>query len=181
MQLLTIGHSNHSLEKFIQLLEESGVALLVDVRSAPFSRYNPHFNKESLEQALPPREIQYAFAGRYLGGRPPDPTCYKSRTLPPEGVDYLHEVDYPEVMKRDWFVKGVERLLEMADEQTTAIMCSEENPAQCHRHHLIAKYLMREHPEVRVKHIRGDGTTFGAASILDVVDKSEEAEQPPLF
>ena len=84
-------------------------------------------------------------------------------------------------MKREWFVKGIQRLLEMADEQTTAVMCSEENPAQCHRHHLIAKYLMREHPGVKVKHIRGDGSTFGAASILDSVDKSEEAEQPSLF
>lgn len=181
MQLLTIGHSNHPLEKFIGLLEENGVMQLVDVRSAPFSRYHPHFNKEMLEQALPQRDIQYAFAGTYLGGRPADPTCYKSRTLPPEGADYLNEVDYPEVMKREWFVKGIQRLLEMADEQTTAVMCSEENPAQCHRHHLIAKYLMREHPGLKVRHIRGDGSTFGAASILDSVDKSEEAEQPSLF
>ena len=181
MKLLTLGHSNHSLEKFISLLEENGVMTLVDVRTAPASRYNPHFNKESLEHALPMRGIQYAFAGKFLGGRPTDPACYKSRALPAEGADYLHEVDYPEVMKREWFRKGVERLLEMADEQTTAIMCSEENPAQCHRHHLIAKYLMREHPEVKVIHIRGDGNTFGAASIRDLVDKPDEAAQQSLF
>lgn len=181
MRLLTIGHSNQPLEKLIRLLEENGVMTLVDVRSAPFSRYNPQFNKESLERELPLRGIQYAFAGKFLGGRPTDPTCYKSRTLPAEGADYLHEVDYPDVMKREWFVKGIQRLLEMADEQTTAIMCSEENPAQCHRHHLIAKYLMREYPEVKVQHVRGDGSVFGAASILDSVDKQEEAEQPSLF
>ena len=181
MKLLTIGHSNQPLEKLIRLLEENGVMTLVDVRSAPFSRYNPQFNQESLERELPLRGIQYAFAGKFLGGRPTDPTCYKSRTLPAEGADYLHEVDYPDVMKREWFVKGIQRLLEMADEQTTAIMCSEENPAQCHRHHLVAKYLMREYPEVKVQHIRGDGSVFGAASILDSVDKQEEAEQPSLF
>jgi len=181
MQILTIGHSNHGLEKFIRLLEDNGVMTLVDVRSAPFSRYNPHFNKESLERELPRHDIQYAFAGKFLGGRPTDPTCYKNRQLPAEGADYLHEVDYPEVMKRKWFIDGIQRLLEMADEQTTAIMCSEEDPAQCHRHHLIAKYLMREHSEVKVKHIRGDGTVFGAASILDTVDKPSEPEQQTLF
>ncbi|MBM4422945.1 MAG: DUF488 domain-containing protein [Chloroflexi bacterium] len=181
MKLLTIGHSNHSIEKFIRLLEDNGVMTLVDVRTAPFSRHNPQFNKENVEQALSQRGIQYAFAGKFLGGRPPDPSCYKSRALPPEGADYLHEVDYSEVMKREWFIKGVQRLIEMADEQTTAIMCSEENPAQCHRHHLIAKHIMREHPDVNVRHIRGDGNVIGSASILDSVDRQEEAEQPSLF
>jgi uncharacterized protein (DUF488 family) len=101
--------------------------------------------------------------------------------MPAEGADYLHEVDYPEVMKRDWFIKGIERLLELADEQTIAIMCSEENPAQCHRHHLITRYILREHPEVKVQHIRGDGTVFGASSIREVVDQSNEVEQPSLL
>ena len=170
IKLYTIGHSNHSLDQFIRLLEENGIMTLVDVRSAPYSRYNPHFNKENLEAALRERDIQYAYAGKFLGGRPTDPACYKSRTLPVEGADYLHEVDYPEVMKRDWFRKGIDRLLELADEQTTVILCSEENPAQCHRHHLIAKYLMANHPEVKVSHIRGDGTVYGAASLTDTVD-----------
>lgn len=182
MKLFTIGHSNHSLEKFIRLLEDNGIMLLVDVRTAPYSRHHPQFNRENLENGLPQRGIQYAYAGQYLGGRPSDPTCYKGHALPPagEGVDYLHEVDYTEVMQRPWFIQGVQRLLELADEQTTAIMCSEENPAECHRHHLIAKYLMAEQPEVDVRHIRGDGTVFGARSILASVDRPS-AEQPSLF
>jgi uncharacterized protein (DUF488 family) len=173
MKLFTIGHGNHSLETLVHLLDDNNIMLLVDVRTSPYSRYNTQFNKESLESLLPQHSIQYANAGRYLGGRPSDPTCYKSRTLPAEGTDYLHEVDYPEVMKRPWFVRGIDRLLELADEQTTAIMCSEEDPAQCHRHHLIAKYLIAEHPEVTVRHIRGDGTVFGAESILASADKPQ--------
>jgi len=153
---------------------------LVDVRTAPASRYNPQFNKEMLAASLDVKYIQYVFAGKFLGGRPSDPSCYKSRTLPADGTDYLHEVDYPEVMKKEWFVKGIARLLEIADEQTTAIMCSEENPAQCHRHHLIAKYIMREYPEIKIIHIRGNGDTFGAASILASVS-DVRAEQPSLF
>ena len=180
IKLYTIGHSNQSLDRFIHLLEDNGIMTLVDVRSAPYSRYNPHFNKENLESALREHDIQYAYAGKFLGGRPTDPTCYKSRTLPAEGADYLHEVDYPEVMKREWFIKGIERLLELADEQTTAIMCSEENPAQCHRHHLIAKYLMTKHPEVTVKHIRADGTVYSAAALTETVD-APTSEQLSLF
>ena len=180
MKLITIGHSNHTIEKFIRLLEDNGVMTLVDVRTAPASRYNPQFNKEMLAASLDSKYIQYTFAGRFLGGRPSDPSCYKSRTLPVDGADYLHEVDYPEVMKKEWFVKGIARLLEIAGEQTTAIMCSEENPAQCHRHHLIAKYIMREYPEIKIIHVRGNGDTFGAASILASVDEVR-AEQPSLF
>jgi len=180
MKLYTIGHSNHSIDKFIHLLENNSITTLVDVRTSPYSRHNPQFNKENLEFVLSQREIQYAFAGKYLGGRPSDPACYRSRVLPREGTDYLHEVDYPEVMKRDWFVRGIERLLEMADEHTTAIMCSEENPAECHRHYLIAQYLMDNHPEVDVRHIRGDGTVFSARSIRESLNELS-VEQPSLL
>ena len=86
----------------------------------------------------------------------------RARSLPSDDTDYLHEVDYPEVMKRQWFIKGIEQLLELADQDLTAIMCSEENPAECHRHHMIAKYLIAEHPEVKVFHVRGDGNVFRA-------------------
>ncbi len=180
MKLLTIGHSNHSLERFIQLLDGAGVAAVVDVRTSPASRFNPQFNQGNLEQVLPQHLMLYVFAGRYLGGRPSDPGCYKHRVLPPEGADYLHEVDYPEVMRREWFVKGIERLLAIADEQTTAIMCSEENPAECHRHHLIAKYLLRENPEVDVRHIRGDGNIISANSILASVEDPPGQQMPLL-
>jgi uncharacterized protein (DUF488 family) len=180
MRIFTIGHSNHSSDKFVRLLKNSSVDLLVDVRTAPYSRYSPQFNKETLEATLLRHDIEYAYAGKYLGGRPSDPSCYKSRVLPAEGTDYLHEVDYPEVMQREWFVKGMERLLELAAEKTTAIMCSEEDPAACHRHHLIAQYLMREHADVDVQHIRADGTVYGARSILTSVDKPS-AEQLPLL
>ncbi len=180
MKLFTIGHSAHSLDKFVQLLEANGVMTLVDVRTAPASRYQPQFNKASLEQFLPQHGRQYVYAGKYLGGRPSDPTCYKRRVLPEERADYLHEVDYPEVMKRPWFVTGVERLLELADEQTTAVMCSEEDPALCHRHHLIAQYILHTYPDVTVQHIRGDGVVFSAASLLVSVN-GPAADQPALF
>jgi uncharacterized protein (DUF488 family) len=180
MLLFTVGHSNHSFQKFVGLLQDNGVQALVDVRSAPASKYSPQFNKHHLQAELPAIDIEYAFAGKFLGGRPEDPTCYKSRVIPNGDADYLHEVDYPAVMQRDWFRKGMARLLEIAETQATAIMCSEENPAECHRHHLIAKFLMQEHPDIEIKHIRGDGTVFNARSLLMSVNQ-DEAEQPSLF
>jgi len=180
MKLFTIGHSNHSIEKFIRLLEDNCIMTLVNVRSAPFSRYNPQFNKENLENTLSGYSIEYAYAGKYLGGRPSDPACYKNRELPLEGIDYLYEVNYLEVMKRPWFIQGIIHLLELVNEQTTVIMCSEEDPAECHRHHLIAQYIMMEHPEVNVQHIRGDGIVYNAHLIQASVN-NQSAKQLSLF
>lgn len=180
MRLFTIGHSNHNIEKFIQLLEDNGIMILIDVRTSPYSRYNPQFNKENLQSVLEQHNIQYAYAGKYLGGRPSDPSCYKSKTLPAEDVDYLHEVDYPEVMKRKWFLQGIQQLLELADQELATIMCSEEDPAACHRHHLIAKFLLAVHPEVDIRHIRGDGAIYRASSLSTSVNQTK-AEQLSFF
>lgn len=180
MNLFTIGHSNHSLERFVELLGLAGVRQVVDVRTAPYSRYNPHFNRSHLGQVLPREQIAYVFAGQALGGRPDDPSCYKRQALPPEDADYLHEVDYLEVMRREWFQTGIEQLLVLAAQQPTAVMCSEEDPAACHRHHLIARFVMRVHPAVDVRHIRGDGNVIAASSILASVD-DPPGEQLSLF
>jgi uncharacterized protein (DUF488 family) len=164
MRLFTIGHSNHNLEKFVQLLQDNGIMMVVDVRSAPYSRYVSHFNKGSLERELPRHGILYAFAGQDLGGRPSDPSCYKKGVVPTGKADYRHEVDYPAMMQREPFKEAIRHLLELAEQQATAILCSEEDPDRCHRHHLIARYLIAEHPEVSVQHIRGDGTFSSAAA-----------------
>jgi len=180
MRLYTIGHSNHSIQSFIDLLEKYQVTHLVDVRSAPYSKYVIQFNKESLDHALSMHKIKYRYGGKHLGGRPTDPTCYRSGVLPAAEADYLHEVDYSAVMQRPWFRKGILHLLELAENEATAVMCSEEDPSQCHRHHLIAKYLLAEFPEWEIQHIRGDGNLNNAASIHASVNPPP-GEQLSLF
>jgi uncharacterized protein (DUF488 family) len=180
MKLFTIGHSNHPIEKFIRLLEDNQVTRLVDVRSAPYSKYAIQFNKESLQHALSIRKIAYSYGGKHLGGRPADPTCYRNGSLPAGEADYLHQVDYAAVMQKPWFQKGIQHLLELAEKETTVVMCSEEDPADCHRHHLIAKYLLAEFPEWEIQHIRGDGNLNNAASILKSVNPPP-GEQLSLF
>jgi uncharacterized protein (DUF488 family) len=166
MQLYTLGHSAHPLAKFLSLLDQYDIQTLVDVRSVPASRFHPQFNRASLERSLTDHGIRYVFAGQALGGRPTDPTVYPDGRLPVRGRANPPRPDYAEMMKRAWFFQGIEQLLQLAAEQPTAILCSEEDPAHCHREHLIAAYLRQHHPEIEILHIRGNGTVTSPESLL---------------
>jgi uncharacterized protein (DUF488 family) len=173
VDLYTIGHSRHPIDTLLQLLIDHHIEVLADVRSTPYSHFNPQFNENALRQALQEHHIQYVYSGEELGGRPKDPACYRHHTLPNKATDTLHEIDYPAVMQRPWFLQGIQRLLDTAGQSTTSILCSEEDPARCHRHHLIARYLSGAFPEVKVLHIRGDGSLIDARSIPDTSDQSD--------
>ena len=179
MTVYTVGHSNLEMGEFLSLLSEHGIGCIVDVRSSPYSRYAPHFSKDALGRALARAGIQYVFEGAALGGRPDAPECYRKRAVPQEDCDYLAEVDYAAVMQKAWFREGIERLLRTAAEVPTAILCSEADPKQCHRHHLLAAYLLRNHADVRVLHVLTAGT-FDAASLGSVAD-DPTVVQPSLF
>jgi uncharacterized protein (DUF488 family) len=166
MKLFTIGHSAHSIEKLVALLKSQKIQTLVDVRSIPSSRYHPQFRKRNLEQALKAENIGYRFLGQQLGGRPTDPSCYPDGLSPDKRQKPWPRPDYNAMMEREWFAQGMEQLLIIAGQGDTAILCSEEDPARCHRHQLIAQHLKREHPEVEVWHIRGNGTLVSAADIF---------------
>ena len=142
----TIGHSNHSPEAFLSLLEKHAVDEVVDVRSSPASRYNPQFNHGVLSGALERVGIDYVFLGGELGGRPADRSCY----------DEDGRVDYARLADTDLFDDGMGRLVRAADERRVALMCSEKEPLDCHRTLLIAGAL--EERGVAVEHILADGT-----------------------
>ncbi|MGI8854338.1 MAG: DUF488 domain-containing protein [Thermomicrobiales bacterium] len=148
----TIGHSNVAAEEVVALLAAHEIEMVVDVRSVPYSQYTPQFNREMFEIALKQAGIGYTFAGETLGGRPKDPTCYRSDAEPKSRGAFLKQVDYGAVMERPWYQRGIARLVEIAGAQRTAIMCSEENPDDCHRHHLIAQTLLPQ--GITVNHIR---------------------------
>lgn len=74
--LFTIGHSRHSLEHFMALLQRHNVTVLADVRSWPYSQRFPHFQRAVLQKQLPQAEIRYVFWGKELGARPENPDCY---------------------------------------------------------------------------------------------------------
>jgi uncharacterized protein (DUF488 family) len=171
VQLFTIGHSAHTLEKFVNLLELHGVQTVVDVRSVPASRFHPQFSKRNLSHSLARQEIQYVFLGQELGGRPSDPACYAGGVLPEKGTKPWPRPDYALIMKRAWFTQGIEQLLQYVVDRPTAILCSEEDPARCHRHFLIAEYLVQNHPDIEVLHIRGNGTLLSAGETQRSADR----------
>lgn len=141
----TIGHSKHTIDRFIDLLRRQGVATLVDVRSRPYSRWAPQFKQSALAQSLAAEEIVYVFLGHALGGRPDGDEFYDT-----EGnVDYVRRA-----RSRD-FQAGVGQLGEIACTSVTAILCAEEDPTRCHRRLLLTPALQQE--DFTVLHIRGDG------------------------
>ena len=144
----SIGHSNHDAHRFVDLVRGAGVEMIADVRSQPFSRFNPHFNREPLRAALLEAGIDYVFFGEELGGRPPEPGFY----------DDAGHVRYDKVAASDRFRADLQRLVNRSHEFRVAMMCSEGDPAGCHRHLLIARALPAE--GIPVTHVRPDGTTL---------------------
>jgi uncharacterized protein (DUF488 family) len=142
--IYSVGHSNHSIEAFLALLSRHGIQSLVDVRSAPYSRYVTHFNRPELEDAIERHRIRYVFLGEELGGRP----------IGDEFYDEHDHVLYARMAQAPFFLRGLDKLVDEGVLYRTAMMCSEEDPTGCHRHLLIARVL--ESRGVRVLHIRGD-------------------------
>jgi uncharacterized protein (DUF488 family) len=142
--VLTIGHSTHSIDAFITLLRQHGVTALADVRSVPFSRFNPQFNKESLERSLKAHGIKYVFLGRELGARSDDRSCYENG-----------RVQYARLARMASFQSGLDRVIRGAHEHRIVLMCAEKEPLECHRTLLVARALV-EHG-VAVDHILADG------------------------
>ncbi|HPP22479.1 MAG TPA: DUF488 domain-containing protein [Phycisphaerae bacterium] len=144
-RLFTIGHSNHELEHFIGLLKQHAVEAVVDVRSHPSSQYATHFDSLLLKPALEAAGIKYAFLGHELGGRPPGDEFYDDQGY----------VLYDKAARRPEFLLGIRRLENAVGRMRLAIMCSEEDPTECHRRLLVGRVLVRE--GIGVDHIRGDG------------------------
>lgn len=153
--VFTIGHSNHPIETFIGLLQQHAISAVVDVRSVPFSRYYPQFNRERLAKALEANHILYEFEGERLGGRIQDRECFLAKQLPQRKVNIAELVDYDILVQKDWYNQGMNRLVERSKTDRMAVLCSEENPERCHRNLLVARYL--RDAGLQVFHIRGNG------------------------
>ena len=141
--LLSIGHSNHPVEHFLGLLGCHGVATVAEVRSRPYSRFVPHFSKERLARLLRDEGIGYLFLGAELGGKP------VHGAPPATAPDYAARIAAP------GFRAGIERLLAAARAGRTVMLCRERDPLDCHRLHLICRYVR---PQVSaIGHILADG------------------------
>ena len=166
--VFTIGHSNHSIEKFLTLLQGSEINMVVDVRTAPFSKMFPQFNQEALKNSLSDIAIGYLFLGDHIGGRSDDPEDF---------VD--GQVVYNLLATKELFKTGINRLMKGAAEYQIAVMCSEKEPLDCHRTLLVSETLAIE--GVGVRHIHADGTIETHENALARLLTLHKLDSPDLF
>ncbi len=145
VNVYTVGHSNHPIEKILSLLTGNGITAIADVRSRPFSRRHPQFNKDRLAAMLAERGIAYLFLGKELGARSDDPSHYEGG-----------KVQYSRLAATALFKSGIERVLAAAKEHRLALMCAEKEPLDCHRTLLVARAL--EVTGASILHILSDGS-----------------------
>lgn len=165
--IFTIGHSNHPTDTFLDLLRGVSIDVLVDVRSYPFSKYVPHFDAPQLKKDIISNGMRYLFMGDELGGRPKEEKFY----------DDNGHVIYSLVAETQLFLEGISRLERGIQKYRVVIMCSEENPVDCHRRLLVGRVLISR--DIRVHHIRGDGKMQTEADV-EIEDMQRYSKYPQL-
>lgn len=163
--VFTIGHSNHPIDAFISLLRQHGITALGDVRSSPFSRFHPQFNKDALERVVKANGIRYVFLGKELGARSEDRSCYENG-----------RVQYSRLARTELFKKGIDRVLSGSQEFRVALMCAEKEPLECHRTLLVGRALVDIGTDVQHIHADGHLEMYGDAMkrLLDLVGLPRE-------
>ena len=147
MSVWTIGHSKHESQALLDLLQANNIQVLVDVRTAPYSKMAPQFNQAALSSSLTDAGIRYLHMGKELGGRPDGDHMY----------DENGYVFYNLVAETELFSSGIDRLIEGIEKFRVAIMCSEGNPDGCHRTLLVGRVLQQH--GVKVLNILPNGET----------------------
>jgi len=143
--IFTIGHSNHPFDFFVNLLKRYDIEILVDIRSNPYSKFSPQFDIANIKKEIKYFGVKYLYLGKELGGKPKGEEFYDS-----EGkINYVH------LAESKIFREGLQRLEKGLQKYRIAIMCSEENPFNCHRTLLVGRALI----EIGfiLNHIRGNG------------------------
>ena len=166
--VLTVGHSTYPIGDFVFLLQTHGVTAVADVRSAPYSRFNPQFNRETVSEALAEHGIRYSFVGRELGARSKDPACYKDG-----------RVQYARLARTAQFQRGLDHVIQEASKYRVALMCAEKDPIDCHRTILVGRELLRR--GIDVAHILADGRLEPHEETIDRLLTRLGMAEPNLF
>ncbi len=155
-ELFTVGHSNHTIEHLIGLLTGHDITVVADVRSSPYSAHSPQFNRELMRQNLRDAGIEYVFLGKELGARRDEGSCYVGG-----------QAEYTAIRDLPAFRNGLQQVLRALDRSTVTLLCSEADPLGCHRTILVCPELKALSPDLKIRHILGDGS----------LESHEQAEQ----
>lgn len=166
--IYTIGHSTHSIQAFATILSSHGITAVADVRSAPYSRFQPHFNREVLAKSLNDLGIEYVFVGDSIGGRSSNESDYENG-----------RVVYARLKKNDYFENGIQRVILGSEKYKLALMCSEKEPIDCHRTLLVGQTLFER--GISVTHILSDGLVESHESAIQRLLKLFKLDEPDLF
>lgn len=157
--LFSIGHGNKSIEKFIDELRSFDIAYLVDVRTSPYSKWNPQFNQPVLQNYLTKLGIRYVYMGDVLGGLPSDSSCYTNG-----------RIDYAKMADKETFMSGLERLIVANQKEIKlAVMCSESEPEMCHRSKLIGQELIKRN--ISLQHIVDTHKVISQIDVINILTK----------
>ncbi len=160
--IYSIGHGNKKIEDFINELKSFDIHFLLDIRSKPYSKWNPQFNQAQLEFELKRNKITYVFVGDVLGGLPDDRSCY----------NYDGKVVYDLIKEKDFFKEGLKRLTTANFKRINlAIMCSESKPEECHRSKLIGQELLAK--EISLKHIVSNKRIKSQQTVMNELTKGK--------
>jgi uncharacterized protein (DUF488 family) len=159
--VFTVGYGARTLDEFLAVLKANRIEYLIDVRTAPFSKFKPEFSKELLQHHIERAGLRYVFMGDTLGGQPRDPACHTDG-----------KVDYAKVRAQPFFQAGVERLRKaFGQRRRAALMCSEGRPEDCHRSKLIGEALSAT--GIPVCHIDEDGQVLTQKQVIDRLTKGQ--------
>lgn len=170
--IYTIGHSNHPIEDFLELLQKHQINCLVDVRSVPASGRFPQFNKKPLRKVLQNHEMLYMHFDKEFGARQEDKAVHNE----------AGQVDFEKFQQTEIFQAGIERLKKGLEKDfNIVLMCSEGNPLECHRFSMIAVKLVEEGFDLQ--HILRDGASLSHPELEEQLMKKyrKKLPQPSLF
>jgi uncharacterized protein (DUF488 family) len=153
--LFSIGYGARTIDEFLEVLAANHIQYLIDVRTAPYSKFKPEFTKELLQHHVERAGMRYVFMGDTLGGQPRDPACHTDG-----------KVDYDKVRAQPFFQAGLERLRRAFGQQRrVALMCSEGRPEDCHRSKLIGEALTAS--GIPVRHIDENGQVLTQREVIN--------------
>ncbi len=154
MEIYTIGHSNYSVERLIDMLKTYNITCVIDIRGTPYSKYNIQYNKETIAKTLTEAGFTYIYMAKEFAAKRVNKISYKS-----EGYS-----DFEKVVQEEDFLTGIERVKKgLAMGYNIALLGAMQDPIRCHRSILVGRALRDD--KFIIKHILDD---YSIASQEDI-------------